>query len=66
MRFVAVDNRLLWDQGQKLQGRGAYLHPSPACCSRFCGAARWEQALRPVLQQEPGNPYYRWLAGTQQ
>lgn len=46
LRFVIQGNELVWDSDHTRSGRGAYVHPSPACWSRMVNAAQWEHALR--------------------
>lgn len=46
LRMVLCEGVLVWDEEQRLPGRGAYVHPDIGCISRMGQAARWERALR--------------------
>lgn len=50
-RLVSVEGRLVWDDEQRLPGRGGYVHLSPQCVSKIGQAGRWEK----ILHLEPGS-----------
>ena len=49
-RLVSVEGRLVWDEQQRLPGRGGYVHLAPQCVSKISQPGRWEKLLR--LEQE--------------
>ena len=44
-RMVCVSGSLVWDEAQRLPGRGGYVHLSPQCVSKMGQPARWERIL---------------------
>ncbi|WP_425388703.1 YlxR family protein [Amycolatopsis jejuensis] len=46
LRVVAVDGRLAVDEGRRLPGRGAWLHPGPHCLARAERKRAFPRALR--------------------
>ncbi len=46
MRLVYFEGSLVWDEQQRAEGRGAYVHRTPECLSKMGQTARWERALR--------------------
>jgi predicted RNA-binding protein YlxR (DUF448 family) len=46
VRLVYFEGILVWDERQRAEGRGAYLHRNPECISKMGQTARWERALR--------------------
>ncbi|HEY1623040.1 MAG TPA: YlxR family protein [Streptosporangiaceae bacterium] len=46
LRLVAVGDDVLPDPQARLPGRGAYLHPSPACFELACRRRVFPRALR--------------------
>lgn len=40
----------MWDELQRLPGRGGYVHLAPPCVSKISQPGRWEKLLR--LQQD--------------
>ncbi|MBB4682722.1 putative RNA-binding protein YlxR (DUF448 family) [Amycolatopsis jiangsuensis] len=44
--MVAVDGRLVADEGRRLPGRGAWLHPEPGCLARAERKRAFPRALR--------------------
>ena len=45
-RLVNVAGRLVWDEHQRLPGRGGYVHLSPQCVSKMGQSGRWEKLFR--------------------
>jgi hypothetical protein len=55
MRFVSAGTGLAWDPGHRAPGRGAYLHPQPACWDAFVrrrGAVRSLRATPARAERE--------------
>lgn len=52
LRFINESQQLVWDRGQKLPGRGAYLHVTPECCAWIRQAKIWKRAFRTELSFE--------------
>ena len=46
MRLVAQEGVLVFDEHQRLPGRGGYVHATVECLSRMGQAQRWERAFR--------------------
>jgi predicted RNA-binding protein YlxR (DUF448 family) len=46
LRVVAVDGRLVPDPARRLAGRGAHLHPDPACLTQAERRRAFPRALR--------------------
>lgn len=46
VRVVVVRDRIVVDAAARLPGRGAWLHPDPACIERACAARAFGRALR--------------------
>jgi hypothetical protein len=46
LRVVAVDGRVVPDPGRRLPGRGAHLHPDPACLAQAERRRAFPRALR--------------------
>ena len=44
-RMVCVSGNLVWDESQRLPGRGGYVHLSLHCVSKMGQPARWERML---------------------
>ena len=44
LRFV-WSGKLVFDQHQRLPGRGAYVHPSHQCWAKIGDARKWERAF---------------------
>ncbi len=45
-RLVWSEGHLVWDEHQRAEGRGAYIHPTSECLSKMGQTARWERSLR--------------------
>ncbi len=50
-RLVSAEGLLVWDERQRLQGRGGYVHLAPQCVSKIAQPGRWEK----LLHLEPGS-----------
>jgi predicted RNA-binding protein YlxR (DUF448 family) len=50
IRLVCVSGNLMWDQFQRLPGRGGYVHLAPQCVSKMGQPGRWER----ILNLNPG------------
>ena len=46
LRAVAVDHKLVVDEGKKLPGRGAYVHRNQDCISHSLQRRAWGRALK--------------------
>ena len=46
LRVVAVDGQLVVDEGRRLPGRGAWLHPDPGCLAKAERRRAFPRALR--------------------
>ncbi|WP_297542422.1 YlxR family protein [Amycolatopsis sp.] len=46
LRMVAVDGQLVVDEGRRLPGRGAWLHPEPGCLAKAERRRAFPRALR--------------------
>ncbi|MEY4668239.1 MAG: hypothetical protein RL518_938 [Pseudomonadota bacterium] len=46
IRLVAQGSALVFDEHQRLPGRGGYVHATIECLSKMGQAQRWERALR--------------------
>lgn len=46
LRLVVRDGALVWDELQRIEGRGAYIHSTPECLSKMGQVARLERSLR--------------------
>lgn len=46
LRIVYLDGRIVFDQKKILPGRGAWIHPAPACLTQACKGERLTHSLR--------------------
>lgn len=46
VRLVYSEGRLVLDKDQRVEGRGAYIHPTQECLAKMGQTARWERSLR--------------------